>query len=707
MGPSAPLLRFAPRRPRLPAPRRAWFFAACITSSAAGEPPAPEPTPTQPAAAVAGSEAPADTGEPVKAADTAPDPADLIADDLLLFADVPVVVSASRSATPITLAAVPITILDQDFIHFSGHTDVADLLRFTPGVDVLRLDRNRTAMGIRGMHFEFSDRTLTLIDGRNANNPIYGGADFSTLPLFAEDIERIEVVRGPGGGAWGANAFNGVINIIQKKPEDLGGVLLTSTLNQYGDLDAQGRFAFTRKKLSLSTSVGWHEHDSSTDVGGSNESMADDFGRRFSITSEGVYRVTEDARVRFGAAHARNERGAFEFAGTLPQEDFSSSVIRLHAGLERDLDDGSFYIRWFGNFDDNDNPQFWGYRAAENDLELQITRELNEKHSLTLGGNIRSVVVDFENRPGVSVVSGGNESAWWLGLFGIHRYNATDTLTFETQLRADYYSETSTDWSARLAALYALDPKKEHILRAAVAKSFRAPLAATRGLDGQQAPIAAFPGLYGLDFIENDNLDNEQIYAIEAGYAGEIKEWISIRIDGYYHRYEDLIGFEILDDPLSLGRQLVQFQNIAGADGYGFETELTFSGERFSISPWYAFNFLNTDEPAQSIRGWKPATHTAGIRTRFNATDKLTLASNYRAAGVTHSPDTAANGHQLVGQSHILDLTASYKFNANAELLIGVHDLLDSSDDPVRQAGSLTGVETPGRTLLARLQIRF
>lgn len=91
------------------------------------------------------------------------------------------------------------------------------------------------AIGVRGLHERFSDRMLTLIDGHVATTPYSGGTEWLSMPLLLEDIKRIEVIRGPSGAAWGANALNGVVNIITKEPEETQGWFASTTWDLVGD----------------------------------------------------------------------------------------------------------------------------------------------------------------------------------------------------------------------------------------------------------------------------------------------------------------------------------------------------------------------------------------------------------------------------------------------------------------------------------------
>ena len=110
--------------------------------------------------------------------------------------EVPVVVSAARQPQKIGQLSVPVSVITAEDIHYSGLTNIPEILQFSPGIDMLRISRFRYAVGVRGLHEFISDRTLVLINGRSAESPLFGGSEYYTLPILMEDIERIEVVRG-------------------------------------------------------------------------------------------------------------------------------------------------------------------------------------------------------------------------------------------------------------------------------------------------------------------------------------------------------------------------------------------------------------------------------------------------------------------------------------------------------------------------------
>jgi iron complex outermembrane recepter protein len=144
------------------------------------------------------------------------------------------VVTASKQPVQVNKTPAAIYVITQEDIRRSGATSLPEALRLAPGVEVARIDSVKWAIGIRGFGSRLSRAVLVLIDGRTVYSPLFHGVYWEVQDTLMEDIERIEVIRGPGGTIWGANAVNGVINIITKKAKDTQGVLASGG---GGDLD--------------------------------------------------------------------------------------------------------------------------------------------------------------------------------------------------------------------------------------------------------------------------------------------------------------------------------------------------------------------------------------------------------------------------------------------------------------------------------------
>ncbi|MDB5337768.1 MAG: TonB-dependent receptor, Outer rane receptor for ferrienterochelin and colicin, partial [Planctomycetaceae bacterium] len=135
-------------------------------------------------------------------------------------------VTANKSSIGKSPAAV--FVITNEMIRRSGATSVPETFRMVPGMQVAKVGSNKWAISVRGFNQELSNKLLVLVDGRSVYTPFFGGVYWDTQDLVLQDVERIEVIRGPGATVWGANAVNGVINIITKTTGETQGTLLSS-----------------------------------------------------------------------------------------------------------------------------------------------------------------------------------------------------------------------------------------------------------------------------------------------------------------------------------------------------------------------------------------------------------------------------------------------------------------------------------------------
>src|SRR6266700_6449575 len=135
----------------------------------------------------------------------------------------------TTSKEPVNASETPaaIYVITQEDIRRSGATSIPEALRLAPGVEVARVDSNTWSLGVRGFGSALSRSVLVLVDGRTVYTPLFAGVYWQVQDTLLEDIERIEVIRGPGGTIWGANAVDAVINIITKSAKDTHGTLLS------------------------------------------------------------------------------------------------------------------------------------------------------------------------------------------------------------------------------------------------------------------------------------------------------------------------------------------------------------------------------------------------------------------------------------------------------------------------------------------------
>lgn len=638
-------------------------------------------------------------------------------------------ITASRQPQKLGEVSAPVSVITAEDIHQSGLTSIPEILQFTPGMDFVRFDRNRVAVGVRGLHGVFSDRTLVLINGRQANNAMWGGVEWSRLPVLLEDIERIEIVRGPGSAAWGANAYTGVINIITKSPEDIQGVFGSTTFSEFNDTYSHLRYAGQKDAWSFRLSGGYEEIKSSDDVLGDapytikNTQLqlllssalpsytARDFSHNWRFDTEASYQASESTRFSLGTGYDHQIAGDFELVGYFPMENTHNEFLRPFARVDHDFENGhSGFLQWYGNFAVTHAPQLQErYGTYENVLEGQFDLQTYERHTVSLGANLRTTEITMQNGSNVqeTTYAGGNFfEEQWIGFFVIDRYQATDKLDLEAQLRADYYSESHWDWSTRLAAIYALDAKRDHKLRLSGGKAFRAPSVGIR--EGQQSRLLN-PLLS--DYMVNtvaapDDIRNEETYSLELGYIGKIAQGWTLTVDGYYQRMENLIGAKSITGPNPF-LQYRQLDNFDGADTFGAECQLSWEQKTRKLSLFYAYNYFEEDQHNQKVRAYWPTRHKLGFNLRQQLPWGLVFNANLSSRSILWTNDISRRRPSAHSYDR-LDLTLSKRlFGKHGEVMVGVQDALEARHDSVSDVGSLTAHDLSGRMFFGRAQIQF
>ena len=160
-------------------------------------------------------------------------PSDLTALSLEELMETEVVVtSVAKKASRLSDSAAAVFVLTREDLRRSGATSIPEALRLVPGLDVARVDANQWAISARGFNVQFSGKLLVLIDGRTVYNPLFAGVYWNAQETLLEDVDRVEVIRGPGATLWGSNAVNGVINITTRSARETHGSLFSVTAGE-------------------------------------------------------------------------------------------------------------------------------------------------------------------------------------------------------------------------------------------------------------------------------------------------------------------------------------------------------------------------------------------------------------------------------------------------------------------------------------------
>jgi outer membrane receptor protein involved in Fe transport len=485
-----------------------------------------------------------------------------IIDEFALLQEEAMVESAARHRQEIGMSPAAISVITRDDIEASGAETFTDVLRLVPGIDVVISNQLQTSISAR---LDWNDENLyflVLIDGREANLEVLGQAPLEAQPISLEDIERIEVIRGPASSLYGANALAGVVSIKTRAiSEKTTGWARLST-GEVGRMFAGARVSTRLGNWGVSVSGG-------ADVAGSFTDHRK-LGREvFKFRAVAEHRWSDTRKLLIDAGYSRAE-------GML-----SASVGMMHSSAEFRMlrisyhsDDIRGHLYWTqipSSLQMSAPLDFGGIRLANFipvefdahtvNLEVQWTLpEFFEPLMIITGATGRASwvgsdqLLDSEtysditspdyHKPGISHWEGRG------GAFVHAEFAPSDWVTVTGDLRFDYNTVTDEFLSPRLAAVFR--PEDGHFLRVGVARAFRKPnfLETHTHLNvdfPDESPItgAAQEGFreFMTRGIGNTRLDNEDLLSFEAGYMGEfLDKRLRVSLDIYYNILSNIIG---------------------------------------------------------------------------------------------------------------------------------------------------------------------
>ncbi len=523
------------------------------------------------------------------------------------------VTSISKKEQSLSRAAAAIFVITAEDVRRSGATSIPDLLRMVPGLDVAQINANSWAISARGFNHQFSDKLLVLIDGRTVYTPLFAGVYWDVQDVPLEDIERIEVIRGPGATVWGANAVNGVINIITKSAADTqGGLLVAGGGTQDLALGTAQYGGKIGKDASYRVFTKYLDHNHFSDLTGqdgedgwhlSHAGFRTDasLSQKDSLTVEGdLYGGSEGANyghiVSIAPPVNENLDGTEELSG-------GNILSRWNHAFSRRSDTTlQFYFDRY----ERDGPVISDNRGTF-DLDFQHHLALGYRHDLIWGADYRYSSDYTEGTIDRAWVPAGRA----LQLFSTFAQDEIVLkpdrvfLTVGTKLENNYYSGWDLDPSARVA----WTPSKQHSFWAAVSRADRTP---DRRNEDADINIAAFPGPGGvpalLTLLGNPNEESEHVVAYEAGYRAQPAGPFSIDVATFFNTYTDLATTEpgspflvANPAPAHLVFPLV-WGNLMHGTTYGIEVSANWKvNDRWTLSPGYTLlqMHLHTDATSQ------------------------------------------------------------------------------------------------------------
>jgi len=448
------------------------------------------------------------------------------------------ITSASRKGELAGDVPAAVYVITQDDIRRSGMTRIPDLLRLAPGVEVAQINSNKWAVSVRGFNSLYANKLLVLVDGRSLYNRIFSGVLWDTEDLLLDDIDRIEVIRGPGAAIWGANAVNGVINIVTKAAADTQGGLVRVDAGRSGEQGAV-RYGGTLGAATYRLYSQWTRRDQSLIAPGM---RADDAS----------HNVTTGFRADW-----TTRPGAFTFEG-----DFTAGQTRaLWPNVDphwtpSDAQGGYVLGRWthtrpggaslqiqsFVDIASRQEP-VGNYNRHTFDVDTQYHTVLGAHQDLVAGATYRFIGESLAGRAGFSMTPPDDDSSILtafvqdeVALFGNRL-----AVTLGSQVQYDSDSGVGVQPTARV--MWKALPRQR--LWAATSRALRTPSLGERLFRVDYPPVPSASGLpLVVTFLGDPAAETETLVDVEGGYRLEIGTAGSIDVTGFVGRYDHLVTNE-------------------------------------------------------------------------------------------------------------------------------------------------------------------
>ncbi len=593
-------------------------------------------------------------------------------DDIaLLELDVPIVVTASRRAQRITTVPQAMTVITAEDIRLSGARTIPDALRLSAGVDVADGGMSQQAVSIRGSHGFLATGLLVLVDGRQIFDAMFGGTVWNAWPFHLEDIERIEVLRGPGGVTWGANAVNGVINIITKDPADQLGFRLSSSAASRGTARQYFGYGLREEKLRLRVSGSFDRTDGFRE-GGNLLAPLDDRQNAGSFALHGVYESSPRHKLVISAGTKLVDGGLSNtiFHIPTPQNTASQAHYVLARWQHQEDEDHQSEITAFIN-SSMSQPGSSGIDFIYHQAALQYMRTVraSDAHTLTWGIDTRFDLVDATNSDPYMLREDRVRTAI-LGAYIQDEWRFAPRWTLNLGGRLDYDSYGGFEPSARAALTYELSDTSA--LYASVSRSFSMPPAASRFVNE--------PALGGLFYVTADpGVDARKVLAYEVGYRSRLGDRFDLSANIFWNEYADHLGLPIGLGPPGLAK--ARFENVGDASVYGAEVEGRLQATpRLELLANYSYENLNwrAGIPYHLTDLITPPRHKAMAGARYRMTDDLVLSTHLYFVDAVLAPQTIPIVPRKVNAYLRWDIRGEWEFwEDRASIAMGVRNLLD------------------------------
>jgi len=560
------------------------------------------------------------------------------------------VTSFSRHSQKLTEVPSAIFVITQEDIRRSGVTSIPEALRMAPGVGVQRIGTDKWAISIRGFNGRFANKLQVLMDGRSVYNPLFAGVQWDLQDTLVEDIDRIEVIRGPAASVWGANAVNGVINIITRKAADTQGGII---------IGGGGSFEHGFMKARYGGKISNNSHYRVYAKGFTRDNMQ-------SVSGEKINDAWHQGRGGFRLDHAHgNDQFTLQgdifynaIGDTLNKALLSSHVQDLSSARGHNTG-GNIRFRWDRNISDQSSFMLQTYydrtdyelltatrfRSESFDIDFQHRFTLFDRHNLTWGANYRLYHNKFFDTELISMVPRQRSNNLFSGFVRDEIALIPERLKMMLGVRLDHNDFSGLEIQPDIRLTWTPDSK--NTVWMSIARAVRTPSRAendillnTRLMEQSQAKLLSDSDLHMLPYILGSrNLKSEKLLAYELGYRYQFSSNASLDIATFFNDYDqlrDLAAGEIWLHLNPSPHQMlpVTLNNQASGTTYGIEVSASWKpNKRLRFQGNYSFLKMHIDsnplfkliDPTTGGADKANPQHQFSFRSNYDVTDKLQL----------------------------------------------------------------------------------
>lgn len=593
------------------------------------------------------------------------------------------ITSVSRRPEPLSGAAASVFVLNTDDLRRSGAQSLPEALRLAPNLTVTRVDALDYTVSARGLHgFESSNKLLVLIDGRSVYSPFFSGVEWTQQNMPLEDLQRIEVISGPGGALWGANAVAGVINITSRPAFETQG-LLVNAIGGSGDDSLTVRYG-----ADLGENAAARVYLRAFDRQDTLDRRGENFGDGWSGVQGGL------------RADLRRGRDLLAVSADVYRSDLYL-LSGVPAAGDGGLEGGNLTARWERAFGDHARLTVTAYRdryerKARFLLDTVTTDAVTAqyafttgRHDLVIGGEARRWTDDFANFVNAFVLDPPSDANSLASAFVQDQVALTEDLTLTLGLKVENSSYTGVDWMPTGRLAWRVSPR--HTVWGAVSRSLRTPSRLDRDL--------VFAGL-----LEHGDFQPERLVAYELGYRGRPSDRLFLNATLWRHEYDRLRSLEptpVVVLPLAL-------KNGLEAETYGLELWGDYDvrpGWRMSaglnlMEKDYRRSPGSADLSAFASLGSDPRSH-GYVRSHWTVGDRLEV--DVRLNAMSEIPDAPNDVYDGAPGWVDADARVGWRLNDRVELSVAGFNLLHGS----RQEGAETRAREVRRSVQAGLRVTW